>query len=82
MASMMVWPRTAQVYTQGSGVFGQFGNPWEVSAGINWWIFARREVRLNLEYIYDRSSPVGYTAIPQVVGGTGSIFNGNLEMFF
>ena len=82
MASMMVWPRTAQVYTQASGVFGQFGDPWEISAGINWWIFARREVRLNLEYIYDRRSPVGYTAIPQVVGGTGSIFNGNLEMFF
>jgi hypothetical protein len=82
MASMMVWPRTAQVYTQASGVFGEFGDPWEVSAGINWWIFSRREVRLNLEYIYDRRSPVGYTAIPQVVGGTGSIFNGNLEMFF
>jgi hypothetical protein len=39
-------------------------------------------VRLNLEYIYDRRSPVGYCAIPQVVGGTGSIFNANLELNF
>lgn len=80
--SMMAWPRTVQVYGQGSYVFGDYGDPWELTAGLNWWIFSRREVRVNLEYIYDRRSPIGYSAIPQAVGGTGSIFNGNVEMFF
>jgi hypothetical protein len=39
-------------------------------------------VRLNLEYLYDRRSPIGYTAVPQSVGANGSIFNANLEMSF
>ena len=42
----------------------------------------RKEVRLNLEYIYDHHSPIGYTAVPQTVGGTGSILDANLEMSF
>jgi hypothetical protein len=79
MASAMVVPKTLQLYTMGAYIFGEFGDPWEVTAGLNWWIFKRREIRLNLEYIYDRDSPIGYTAVPQVVGGTGSIFSGNLE---
>jgi hypothetical protein len=82
MASAMVVPKTLQVYTMGSSIFGEFGDPWEVTAGLNWWLFRRREVRLNLEYIYDWESPIGYTAVPQTVGGTGSIFNANLEMSF
>ena len=82
MASMMVLPKTVQLYTQGAYLFGEFGDPWEVTAGINWWVFKRRELRVNLEYIYDRGSPVGYSAIPQQVGGTGSIVNANVELFF
>ncbi len=42
----------------------------------------RREVRLNVEYLYDHKSPIGYTAVPQAVGGTGSVVNANLEMSF
>jgi hypothetical protein len=37
---------------------------------------------LNLEYIYDHHSPTGGNSYPQVVGGTGSIVNANLEMSF
>ena len=82
LASAMAVPKTLQLYTTGSAVFGEFGEPWEIAAGANWWLFQRREVRLNLEYIYDYKSPIGYTAVPQVVGGTGSIFNANLELSF
>ena len=82
MASAMVWPNTAQVYSMGSYIFGDFGDSWEATAGLNWWLFQRRELRLNLEYIYDHESPIGYTAVPQTVGGTGSIFSTNLEMSF
>ncbi len=82
MASGMVLPQTVQLYTMGSYIFGDFGDSWEMTGGINWWIFHRRELRLNIEYIYDHQSPVGGTSYPQVVGGNGSIFLSNLEMSF
>lgn len=82
MASAMVMPKTVQLYTMGSYIFGDFGDSWETTAGINWWIFRRRELRLNVEYLYDHQSPIGYTAVPQQVGGTGSVISTNLEMSF
>jgi hypothetical protein len=82
MASAMAWPETVQLYTMGAYIFGDFGDSWETTAGLNWWLFQRREIRLNVEYIYDHESPIGYTAVPQVVGGTGSIFSANVEMSF
>ena len=82
MSSAMLWPQTVQAYAMGAYIFGDFGDSWEATGGINWWIFHRREIRLNLEYLYDHKSPIGYTAVPQTVGGTGSIFSGNLELSF
>jgi hypothetical protein len=82
MTSMMLVPKTLQIYGQGAYLFGEYGDPWELTAGINWWVLRRREVRLNLEYIYDWRSPVGYSAIPQALGGTGSIVNANFELYF
>ena len=82
MTSMMLMPKTLQLYLQGSMVFGEYGDPWELIAGVNWYPFHRREVRFNLEYLYDSKSPVGYFAIPQTIGGTGSIVNANLELYF
>lgn len=82
MLSAMVLPKTVQLYTTGAYIFGDFGDSWESTVGVNWWVFRRREVRLNVEYIYDHESPIGYTAVPQSVGATGSIFNANLELSF
>ncbi len=82
LASAMAVPKTLQAYTMGSYIFGDFGDSWEATAGLNWFIFKRREVRLNFEYLYEHKSPVGYTAVPQTVGATGSVFNANLEMSF
>lgn len=82
LASAMVMPKTVQVYTTGSYIFGEFGDSWETIAGLNWFFFRRREVRLNLEYIYDFHSPTGGISYPQTVGGTGSIGLVNLEMNF
>jgi hypothetical protein len=76
MASAMVLPKTLQLYTMGAYIFGDFGDSWETTAGLNWYIFNRRELRLNLECIYDHASPTGGTSYPQVVGGTGPIFLG------
>jgi len=82
LLSAMVLPKTVQVYTTGSYIFGEFGDAWETIAGVNWFFFRRREVRLNLEYIYDHHSPTGGISYPQTVGGTGSIGLLNLEMNF
>jgi hypothetical protein len=78
----MLVPKTLQAYTMGSYIFGDFGDSWETTAGLNWWVFRRRELRLNVEYIYDHMSPVGETSYPQVVGGTGSTVLANFEMSF
>ena len=80
--SAMVLPKTLQVYAFGSKVFGEFGNPWELGTGINWYPFNRRELRWNNEYFYTDESPAGNTSIPLVSGGTGSVFVSNLELFF
>ena len=82
MASTMLMPATLQVYTAGAYIFGEFGDPWEITSGINWWVFKRREVRLNLEHVYEHRSPVGYTSIPMALGGTGSVVDLNLELNF
>ncbi len=82
LASAMLLPNTAQAYTTGAYIFGGFGDSWEMTAGINYWPFHRRELRLNLEYLYENRSPIGYTAVPQSVGADGSIFNANLELSF
>lgn len=81
-ASGMLLPQTLQAYSHFSTIFGEYGDPWTASAGLNWYVFRRREVRVNLEYLYDHRSPVGYFAIPHVVGGTGSIFHANFELYF
>jgi hypothetical protein len=78
----MLMPATLQAYTEGAYIIGEFGKPWEITSGINWWVFRRREVRLNLEHIYQHRSPVGYTSIPMALGGTGSVVNLNLELNF
>ena len=69
MASAMVWPKTVQLYTMGSYIFGEFGDAWETIAGLNWFFFRRREVRLNLEYIYDHHSPTGGISTPRPSAG-------------
>ena len=82
LASHMVLPKTVQVDTMGAYLFGEYGDSWETTAGVNWWIFRRREVRVNFEYLYVDQSPIGYTAVPQQVGATGSVFTANVEMSF
>jgi hypothetical protein len=81
-ASAMVVPKTLQTYFSDSQIFGDYGDPWEVRAGTNWYFMKERGLRLNGEWIYVRKSPVGYTAYPMPVGANGNIFHINLEMNF
>jgi len=78
----MVLPRTLQVYLAGSKVYGEYGNPWDVAGGLNWYPFQSRQIRVNGELLYLEDSPVGYSSVPFTVGGNGTVLHTNLEMYF
>jgi hypothetical protein len=81
-ASGMVIPRILQAYGGTSRINGQYGDPWDVRAGINWFPWKNKVVRWNTEWLYLRNSPVGYSSVPFAIGGRGSIFHSTLELAF
>ena len=81
-SSAMAIQKILQLYVSGSRIFGQYGNPWEVRAGANWYFLKERGVRVNAEWIQLHKCPVGYTAVPYPVGGNGPVFTTVLEMNF
>ena len=78
----MVVPKSFQLYLGGSTVFGKYGHPWDVRAGMNWFSWKNRVVRSNTEGLYLYNSPVGYSSVPFQVGGHGFVFHSNFEMAF
>jgi len=80
--SAMVIPKLLQLYTGGSTVFGQYGQPWDFRAGINLHPFKNRVLRWNTEFLFLHKSAVGYTALPYPVGGSGPVFHTNWELAF
>jgi hypothetical protein len=81
-ASAMVVPKAAQLYLSGSKIFGNYGNPSDVRAGVNVFPWKNQAVRWNTEFINLNHSPVGYLAVPFPVGGNGPVFHTNLEVAF
>lgn len=81
-ASTMLLPKSLQLFGTGSVVFGEYGEPWDASVGLNWYPLRRQEFRATFETIYLDESPVGYASIPYVVGGKGPVFVTNLELIF
>jgi hypothetical protein len=81
-ASAMILPRQLQAYVAGSQVFGQYGNPWDASVGLNWYPFQRREMHWNAQAIYLSHSPVGGLSYPYIVGGNGWLFNTDVIITF
>src|SRR5262245_26115056 len=81
-ASMMVVPKTVQFYAGTSRVNGQFGNPWDIRSGVNWFPWKNKVVRWNNEFLYLYKSPVGYSSVPFALGGKGSVFHSTLELAF
>jgi hypothetical protein len=79
-ASGMLLPQTLQLYLAGSKIFGEYGDPWELRAGLNWFPFNNRYARFNAQYIYTNKSPVGGLAYPFTVGGTGSVYTLDFEI--
>ena len=80
--SGMVIPSVLQIYTGVSRINGQFGDPFDVRAGASWFPWKNRVVRWNTEWLYLRNSPVGYSSVPFVIGGRGSVFHSSLELAF
>lgn len=80
MGSSMLLPKTLQLYVVWAKVFGQYGIPWEVRGGVNFYPFENQVVRCNLECIHTEHSPVGGLSLPYQVGGTGNIFDFNLML--
>lgn len=80
--SAMLVPKTLQAYLGGSTIAGKYGNPWDFRAGLNYFPFHNKVVRWNNEFLYLYKSPVGYTAVPFALGGTGPVFATTLELAF
>jgi hypothetical protein len=80
--SAMIFPKFLQLYTSYSQIFGEYGDPWEVRAGVNWYPFKNQAIRLSAQYNYEYRCPVGGTSYPYQVGSTGSIYNFDLEVNF
>jgi hypothetical protein len=80
--SYMLIKKTLMVYAYTSQINGEFGNPYDVGMGLNWYVFKSRFLRLNPEFIYVENSPVGYLSYPLLVGARGPIFMFNLEIFY
>lgn len=81
-ASAMILPRQLQAYVSGSQIFGQYGDPWDVTAGMNWYPFERREMHINAQGIYLHHSPVGGPSYPYIVGGNGWLWNTDFIVTF
>ncbi|MES2221815.1 MAG: hypothetical protein V4587_12730 [Acidobacteriota bacterium] len=80
--SKMVVPKIFQLYMGGSTALGQYGHPWDLRTGTNYFPFKNRVVRWNSEALYLYNSAAGYTAVPFTVGGHGIVFHTNLELAF
>lgn len=80
--SAMVAPKTLQAYAGVSRINGQYGNPWDVRAGVNWFPWKNKVIRWNNEWLYLYNSPVGYSSVPFTVGARGSVFHSSVEMAF
>lgn len=81
-SSAMVVPSTIQTYVSWSQLFGNYGDPWEVRGGANWFVMRERGLRVNGEWMYVDGAPVGYTAYPYPVGAKGTVFHVNFEVNF
>jgi hypothetical protein len=80
--SMMLMPKTLQLYGGASRIFGQYGDPWDFRSGLNFFPWKNKVVRWNNEVLYLYRSPVGYTAVPFAVGGKGFVYHSTLELAF
>jgi hypothetical protein len=81
-AAAMVIPKTLQFYVSGSKIYGEYGDPYDIALGFNYFPLKSRDLRVNTMALYAYKSPVGYTAYPIPVGGTGFTFVTDFSLAF
>jgi hypothetical protein len=78
----MLVPKTLQVYLSGSKIFGEYGDPYDVGVGLNWFPYGNRILRVNTQLLYLDDSPVGYSSVPFALGGNGTVWSTDLMLAF
>ena len=78
----MLIPKTLQAYAGHSRVFGNYGSPYDIRFGTNWFPYKNKVLRWNTEALYLYKSPVGYTSVAYPVGGRGWVFSSTVELAF
>ena len=78
----MVVPKSLQAYVSGSKIYGEFGEPWDVALGLNWFPMQRRELRLNVQGLYLEDSATGGSSLPYLVGSNGWVFTTDVMLNF
>ncbi|KAF2336902.1 hypothetical protein [Flavobacterium daemonense] len=78
--SAMLVDKKLQLYSTYAYINGDYGKPWEVTCGLNWFPFKTKFFRINPEVMYEKHSPVGYLSYPTQVGSNGIIGMLNIEL--
>jgi hypothetical protein len=81
-ASAMPIRQQLQAYVGGSKVFGEYGDPSDFRAGVNFYPWKNQVVRWNAEYLRLNRSPVGALNLPYSVGMNGPVFHSSLMVWF
>lgn len=81
-ASAMLMPKTLQAYLAGSKIYGEYGDPSDISVGLNWFPYGNRILRVNTQLLYLDDSPVGYSSVPFALGGDGTVWSTDLMLTF
>jgi hypothetical protein len=79
-AAYMIMDKKLDVHVIGSYINGEYGLPWDLIGGLNFYPFKNRTVRINADARYSYHSPVGYLAYPAFVGSTGVVYIFNVEL--
>jgi hypothetical protein len=78
--SGMILPKKVQLYSGGSLIFGEYGDPTEIRVGLNYFPMKSQLFKINAEYIHLNNNPVGGLSSPYPVGGDGGVFHVNLQL--
>ncbi len=81
-SSAMVVPESLEVFVRGSQVIGSHGSGDEVSVGLNWYLFGKRNARATFELTDINDSPAQQSRTGYVAGGSGTLFRAQLWTFF
>ena len=60
----------------------RYGDPSDLSIGLNWFPYRNRILRVNSQLLYLNDSPVGYSSVPYALGGNGTVWSTDVVLNF